>query len=184
MKEHETIPEGEYSATLMDVVEQTTKFGASLRFAFEVNDPGYEGTKVSGMCSKSLSPRTKLFRWLTSLGVQLAVGQQITLEDLIGTQCYVEVALSTSNDGSGTQWLNVVNVKPFNRHRPAYGGQPQTQTVPVQPGAPQPARPQVPPPQQSPQQQTQRPAPIQVGQSQPMKKNPFVKEIPGGQVEY
>lgn len=109
------IEEGDYLAELKDVQEIQGKFGAMIRFWFNIIEPGYE-TSVTGICSKSGSLRSKLVKWALALGADISQ-PQINLSSLIGAKAIVSVNIVTG--ANGEEYLNVVDVKKVSRRMPS-----------------------------------------------------------------
>lgn len=111
IQQNKTIPDGEYEAILTGVSEFESKNGPILRFKFDIVEPGYE-TSVSGICSKLLTPRSKLYKWLQAFNVVLPESGTIDLESFVGLRAIVDVAI---HDDGTNQFLNVVNIKKVGR---------------------------------------------------------------------
>lgn len=117
MQAARTIPEGEYLAELISVEQKEGKRGEYIKFLFQIVEPGYE-MNVSGICSKLLTPKSKLFKWVTAFEPQItAETNEIDLESFIGKKVIVEVALQESNP----DYVNVVNIKRIGRRVGPYG---------------------------------------------------------------
>lgn len=125
------IEDGDYIAELKNVEEIQGKYGPMLRFVFDVIEPGYE-TRVTGICSKYVTPKSKLFRWLNALEADFSQ-PQIDLHSLIGKKCIITVSLAVGPDGM--EYLNVVDVKRYNIRRPGVSTTSSTMSVSSVPGA-------------------------------------------------
>jgi hypothetical protein len=102
--------EGEYDAEVLTVRDMDGQHGPMVRIEFALStDEEWDGHRVSGIASKRLSETTRLGRWLTAiLGRTPAVGEEITVEDLLHKRCRVVVKHKTSPDGK--TFANVVEV--------------------------------------------------------------------------
>jgi len=104
------IAEGEYDAEVSGVRDQDGQHGLMVRVEFTLSTENeYDGQRVSGLASMKLSEGTKLGRWVAAiLGHMPAVGEEITIEDLIHKRCRVVVGHKTNSDGK--TFANVVDV--------------------------------------------------------------------------
>lgn len=104
------VAEGEYDAEVSGVRDQEGQHGPMVRVEFTVStDDEFDGHKVSGLASLKLSEGTKLGRWVAAiLGHMPAVGEEITVEDLIRKRCRIVVGHKTNSDGK--TFANVLDV--------------------------------------------------------------------------
>ena len=102
--------EGEYDAEVSGVRDQDGQHGPMVRIEFTLStDEEFDGHKVSGLASKRLSEGTKLGRWVAAiLGRMPAIGEEVTIEDLLHKHCRVVVGHKTSSDGK--TFANVLDV--------------------------------------------------------------------------
>lgn len=169
------IEDGDYIAELKNVEEIQGKYGPMLRFVFDVIEPGYE-TRVTGICSKYVTPKSKLFRWLNALEADFSQSQ-IDLHSLIGRKCIITVSLAVGPDGM--EYLNVVDVKRYNMRRPGMTATSSTMSVPGTVTYTHSSQQDQPQSQQSVQQQHQVQQSVQSIQN-PLhapRKNPLITEI-------
>lgn len=188
VQEQPKVPEGEFIAKVIGVEEKTTAYGPAIKFTFQITEPGYERVLTGIATNKGLVPKSKLFRWLSAMGLDLVAGAQVIIDNVIDVEVVVEVAMGKAAEGK-TPYANIINVKPKRRRV-----QPEivTADIPQQPQVMQvqpvqqviPAQPATPPPQahQAPvQRPTVRvPAPATRPVSRTVeapKANPFVKEV-------
>lgn len=101
--------EFETIGTLEKLEVLQTKFGQSIRWWFRVQYGDMEGL-VSGLTSTRISTASKAYNWFIALGGSVRDGK-IKLNEVIGNQAIVKV-VKRSNE-KGTQFLNVVDVKPL-----------------------------------------------------------------------
>jgi len=104
--------EGEYDAEVSGVRDQDGQHGPMVRAEFTLStDDEFDGHRVSGLASMKLSEGTKLGRWVTAiLGRMPAVGEEITVENLLRKRCRVVVGHKTNSDGK--TFANVTDVLP------------------------------------------------------------------------
>lgn len=162
MQKFDPISNGTYPMVIDDIKEQTGKFGPCFNFIFRVSqDTGAvkAGSMATGLVSQQLTPKSKLARWLTAMGINLEVGQDFDLQQIKGKL----VACDVEQNGD---FSNVVEVKSI-KVLEALGWK---QNTPTQTAAPAQATPaQAAPVQQPVQQPTQQPAvtPVQPAQPKP-----------------
>ena len=106
------IDEGEYNAEVSGIGDMDGQHGTMARVGFTLStDDEWDERRVSGIASKKLSEDTKLGRWVTAiLGRMPAVGEEVTVEDLLHKHCRVVVGHKTSSNGK--IFANVVRVLP------------------------------------------------------------------------
>jgi len=106
------VPEGEFEAEVTGVQDMDGQHGPMVRIEFTLaTDDEWDGRRVSGLASKKLSEATKLGRWVTAiLGHMPAVGEEITIDDLLHKHCRVVVKHKTNTDGK--VFANIVEVLP------------------------------------------------------------------------
>ncbi|MCC6694858.1 MAG: hypothetical protein IT365_04415 [Candidatus Hydrogenedentes bacterium] len=106
------IAEGVYDAEVSGVRDQDGQHGPMVRVEFTLStDNEFDGQRVSGLASVKLSEGTKLGRWVSAiLGHMPAVGEEITVEDLLSKRCRIVVVHKT--DAKGLIHANVVDVSP------------------------------------------------------------------------
>lgn len=106
------IDEGEYNAEVSGIRDMDGQHGTMARVGFTLStDDEWDERRVSGIATKKLSEDTKLGRWVTAiLGRMPAVGEEVTVEDLLHKHCRVVVGHKTSPNGK--VFANVVQVLP------------------------------------------------------------------------
>jgi hypothetical protein len=105
--------EGEFDAEVTGIEDRDGQHGPMVRIEFKLatDDDGDE-RRVTGLASKKLSENTKLGRWIAAIiGHMPAVGEEITMENLLHKHCRVEIKHKTSPDGR-TTFANVADVLP------------------------------------------------------------------------
>lgn len=104
------IPVGEYDADVRDVRDQEGQHGPMVRIEFKLSpDDEFDGYRTSGLASKKLTEATKLGRWVaTILGQLPPVGEEITVDDLLGKRCRVVIAHKRNSEGKA--FANVSDV--------------------------------------------------------------------------
>ena len=104
------IAEGEYDAEVSGVRDQDGQHGLMVRVEFMLStDNEFDGVRVSGLASKKLSEGTKLGRWVAAILDHMpAIGEEVTIEDLIHKRCRVVIGHKTSTDGK--TFANVTDV--------------------------------------------------------------------------
>jgi len=106
------IAEGEYDAEVSGVRDQDGQHGPMVRIECMLcTDDEFENQRVSGIASKKLNEGTKLGRWVAAiLGHMPAVGEDVTVEDLLHKRCRVVIGHKTNTDGK--VFANIVDVFP------------------------------------------------------------------------
>lgn len=66
----------------------------------DVLDENGDAVELDAIASRKLSPKSKLWGWLTALGVQLDVGADIDLEEAIGHEALAVIEDHTGTDGA------------------------------------------------------------------------------------
>jgi len=113
--EIESVPEDVYAAEVSGAEKVDMPFGETVRLRFRILDKGdAEDKEVTGLAKLSLSPATKLFKWLTALGVPLEAGSTIPdIEgEVLGRKCRIVVKNKTREVEGGEEvtFSNVAEV--------------------------------------------------------------------------
>jgi len=99
-----------YLVEVTDVQSGPTTHGPSAKFTFKIlDDEDWEGETVSGIAAMTLTPRTKLNRWLEGMGVPTDIGDEVDLIDCIGQRCQVKV--EESKDGVHSNVTEVIALR-------------------------------------------------------------------------
>lgn len=116
----EPMEPGEYKAKLSELEEELEgQYGPQVRFTFEVmDDEDYNGDTIRGWASLKTDDDgdytfwegTKLWDWVTALrgGDAVGVGEEFSLDDLIGNTCRILVVNKTKKDGTPTDKVDNV----------------------------------------------------------------------------
>jgi hypothetical protein len=126
---YEVIEAGVYAAKLKQITEGSGEFGDFLRFEWTVLDDGGSetDTTISGLCNPLLNSRSKLSAWAQAhLGEDLAVGQEIDLDGLVGKRVMLTVNVEPRKDGQGDR-NRVTAVSPMRKK--AMAARPAASTV-------------------------------------------------------
>lgn len=113
----EPIPAGEVvSARLVDVEVREFEWDGEtvqkLRWNFVVDDPAYQGEKVTGDTSMTFTdhPNCKAYNWVTAItGRRYESGEELDTDDLMGLPCRILIGY---RDGKNGKWMRVDNVYP------------------------------------------------------------------------
>jgi hypothetical protein len=105
-----TVAEGEFDGEVTSVQDTDGQHGPMVRIEFTLaTDDEWDERRVTGLASKTLSENTKLGRWVAAiLGHMPAVGEEVTVEDLLHKHCRVVVKHKISPDGK--TFANAVDV--------------------------------------------------------------------------
>ena len=96
---------GKHIGELSKVVETNTRYGPAILFLFKITSSNGSDIFVSGLCSKRLTPRSKLYDWLCILnGCNFDIGDSVDPEEFIGHKVELVVENSESN---GRTYSNV-----------------------------------------------------------------------------
>ena len=101
-----TIEAGSYVVRCMEIVEdeiENSSFNPHVyRLRLETEDKlTEEGNPVplDAICSRTLSPKSKLWRWLVAFGLQPEIGKNIDLEDIVEKEALAIVILKETETG-------------------------------------------------------------------------------------
>ena len=100
---------GVYRARVVDIEEAEFQFGPSLIFKWMAVGGEWDGTGFDGLCSKRLTPKSKLHRWaLAHLGMSaFPEGYALEINALIGKEVLITLSVGPRADGSGER--NIVD---------------------------------------------------------------------------
>lgn len=132
MTTYQSLEAGIYRAKLEKITETTFVHGPTLIFTWRVVAGEYAGETFEGLCSKILSPKSKLTAWAKGhLGVTVFPENfTLQLSSLIGKEVQVTLSVAPRTDGQGER--NVVEaVTPV--RAPAPRRVPPQQVSPVPP---------------------------------------------------
>lgn len=115
-KDPDLLPEGIYSASVIDVEKGSSQYGPFIKIWFEITDTNMHGKTICLITSLSLSlyksgRRSRLcalFKTIT--GEDLAVGMEIDLDTLKGKPCRISVKNQPSKNG--IIFSNIAEVMP------------------------------------------------------------------------
>jgi hypothetical protein len=111
---YEPIPEGVYPASIVSIdLDDTSEFGSQLKFKFQL-DPfeGYEsGKEMHGWASARFSPKSKLFKWTTSILGNVPDDYDFDSEDLINKRVLLVIGRNVKPDGA--EFDKIEGVKPL-----------------------------------------------------------------------
>lgn len=109
----EVIKPGVYTARIASITERNdAQFGPALIWAFDVRTKRGP-IRVETMSSQSFGPKAKARQWTEAiLGRKLQAGEEIELNDLVGKEC--QVVLAVKETDAGNQVNRVESVQPIN----------------------------------------------------------------------
>ncbi len=108
---YDLLEPGWYPATLANIEAGTGPFGPLFKFTFSLQGAEGETTDITGLCGQKLAPGTKLEKWLTGLGLDVEVGENVELDDFVGRKCRVFVDTNeTEKNGEKRAYSNVMKV--------------------------------------------------------------------------
>lgn len=110
-REFEVLPEDSYPATLWAVktvdkpewkLEGTEgEDRQQWEFIFEVQDPDYQGARLSSYINRSLHPKSNGFRYVVPLLARAPVaGETVRFSELVGRPCKITVKIKEKIDGT------------------------------------------------------------------------------------
>ena len=110
-RDFEVLPEDSYPATLWAVktvdkpdwkLEGTEgEDQQQWEFVFEVQDPDYQGQRLSSYINRSLHPKSNGFRYVVPLMARIPEpGETVRFSDLIGRPCKITVKVKEKQDGT------------------------------------------------------------------------------------
>ena len=118
---------GSYTVKCMDIKEDTienSQFNPDVyRLSLETEDVlTQEGNPVrlDAICSRTLSPKSKLWRWLTAFGMTPEVGKRIDLEDVVERSA---LAIVINKESEGGVFSRVDDIVPLPSRRRAAAGE-------------------------------------------------------------
>ncbi|KLU61703.1 hypothetical protein CEB3_c18810 [Peptococcaceae bacterium CEB3] len=113
------------SGVITEIREKEATFDRGVttmaEFVVEINDPEIPAeTTVKGSATLYLSPKSKLNKWITALngGRELAIGEQVNLEQFIGKNCQFMVDCKEKPNRAGAL-VKFYNISDFVAMRPA-----------------------------------------------------------------
>ena len=117
MTESTVIAPGLYMAAVQDVEHDDGQYGPQFRWTFAL-DGGVELTAWSSVKAK-YTRKAKTAQWVRAVLGNVDSNARVSLDDVIGKPCQVEVTVETS--GEGEQFNRVAKVHPadFNPIRPS-----------------------------------------------------------------
>jgi hypothetical protein len=87
------LPPGVYPAVLDKVEQQDNDQGTYWLWTFIARN-GDIDVEVTATSSPRITPRTKAAKFLAGLGVNVAVGQRIAFDDIVGTVCQLVITIN------------------------------------------------------------------------------------------
>jgi hypothetical protein len=124
-QDHEPPEQGVYLSKLVDLQEDEGQYGPFVKCYFELLEEGYEGQTIRGQASipESFTAATKMWQWAQALlGRSIQPGEEIDLEDLIGSQCMLTLGHKETERGT---FATVEAVNPVRRKKPKEQAPPQ-----------------------------------------------------------
>lgn len=114
MKDFDIVPAGLYPAKLLKIEASIKKFGPCFDWTFQITQSigkVKQGAQVTGLTSQQLTPKSKMAKWITAFGFNVAIDQDFELNLLIDKEAAVEVTVTPATDGPG--FSNVTDVRSF-----------------------------------------------------------------------
>jgi len=120
-QEFESIPTGEYLAAFTDYEEETGQYGEQIKMTWELVKPvKFAGKTRFDWCNKKLSKgskTSKLWNRIESLmNRPLTIGEDVTLDALIGRNAVLVVVEEVKDDGNTNS--KIASVKPYAKQDP------------------------------------------------------------------
>lgn len=130
--ENKPVPEDIYLAKLTNLDSTSSdKYGAGIRWSFEIIDGPEAGTTVTALSSTKVSPTSKIFSWMSAFGEHLTPGQDVDLESYIGRKVKIRVKNKTNTKTveGNTVTTTFSNVDALSAYVPPTGDDVQPETV-------------------------------------------------------
>ena len=109
---YELLPVGEYTAKISAIEADDGKFGAQVKFEFEIQGGDYAGQTLLAWASAKFSPRSKLFAWTrAALSSDISPDYDFNSDDLLGRPVMVTVVIRPNEDGA--EFNRVESVRPY-----------------------------------------------------------------------
>jgi hypothetical protein len=91
-EDYEPLPPGLYIGRLLDVESRESANGEYRRWSWEILEGSHAGQKVYANTSTNFGPQAKARQWVENvLGRSLEPGEQIGVEDLVGSRHHLMV---------------------------------------------------------------------------------------------
>lgn len=116
-KHVETLPMGEYVATIKSLDSEIRDFGRGdqeqVRFFFSIERPEGEAVDVPGWCSATFSNRSKLYAWSQAAfgGNPIPYDYQFNSDDVVSRKVVLVLTVEERDDGS--DYNKVHKVRPY-----------------------------------------------------------------------
>lgn len=131
------IPTGEYTGKVVEITEETGKFGQQLRVKFTLSGPpDIDGVTLSAWFGKTFSPKSRLYSLVSACfgGAPIPENYNLSTDDLINRKLRL-VVVEKAGKEPGSMFSKVDSVKPLKASAPAA----PVAAAPVAPVAPVPA---------------------------------------------
>lgn len=121
---YETIPTGEYKASIENIEEVEGQFGDQLKFEFVIEGGEYDGTSLLGWVSKKFSNKSKLFKWTRAAfgGADIPIDYNFDSDDLLSRKVVLTVVVTSKDDGS--EFSKISDVRPLRQKKSGNGAPP------------------------------------------------------------
>lgn len=124
-EEVQLISNGVYEAVVEKAEDSSSDYGPQVKFTFRYTHPNLRHLTVPGWASKKLNPKTKLFKWVTSLGIKVEKGMVLETESLRNIPCLITVGVAKNGEYNVVEDVNPLTV-PVQSYPPqTYQHQPQ-----------------------------------------------------------
>jgi hypothetical protein len=132
MTTNETIPVGEYLATIVSCETADGQFGPQLKFEFALKGGEYEGKQQPYWTSQSFNPKSKLFALARAAngGRDFPAGYTLDTDVLIGKTVTLVIIKKPSSDGL-SEFNKVDSVLPVKARTAPAGVKPAPRPAPV-----------------------------------------------------
>lgn len=126
----ETIPVGEYLASIEHIEEVEGQFGDQLKFEFVIEGGEHDGTSLLGWASKKFSTKSKLYKWTKAAfgGADIPIDYTFDSDDLLGRKVILTVVVNTKDDG--TEFNRVEAIRPIKQKNNGGNGAPPPPPAP------------------------------------------------------
>jgi len=113
--ENVVMPTGDYIAQVVEIQPDEGNFGPQLRWRFEIIHPEeYQEKSILGWTSTSPSLSGRFVKWASAcLARQIAPGEQLATEDLVGLKVVLTVIVREGDDG--TEYNKIDSVKAYKK---------------------------------------------------------------------
>ena len=112
---YETLPVGEYLSKISKIEAKTGQYGPQLKFRFDLVGDNLIDRYVTGWCSQTFSPKSKLYAWTRAAfgGREIPPTYNLNTDHLLGKAVTLVLVTVTSDDGQ--EYNKIHDMRPAKR---------------------------------------------------------------------